>query len=137
MYPEVGVHQGDPLGLALQFFFGNSSFLSKLQSSDSDGTVLTYLDDVFLLGPPKKLISSFNSLKQSFTGIGLTIASNKCEFYCKDTVTSAQIPELLGIPIKSNGTMISNTIWSARFSAFIVQRLCSDKIFLVQSAGRA
>ena len=103
---EVDVHQGNPLGIALFSLAIHPIFFSKLQFSDSDVTALAYLDDVFLLGPPRKLISSFNSLKQSFTGIGLTIARNKCEFYCKDTVTSAQVPESLGIPIKSNGTMI-------------------------------
>ena len=102
---EVGVHQDDPLGPTL-FSLAIYPFLSKLQSSDSDVIVLAYLDNAFLLNPPRKLISTFNSLKQSFTGIGLTIACNRCEFYSKDTVTSTQIPELLGIPIKSNGTMI-------------------------------
>ena len=48
---QEGVHQGDPLGPAL-FSIAMQPILEDLQSHNKEVTILTYLDDVYLLGSP-------------------------------------------------------------------------------------
>ena len=62
---QEGVHQGDPLGPVL-FATTIHPILSEIQNNIPEATLLAYLDDVFLLGSPDKVLVSFNMLKNLF-----------------------------------------------------------------------
>ena len=66
---EEGVHQEDPLGPVL-FATAIQPILSKLQGDWPEVCFLAYLDDVFLLGCPNKVLLAFDSLKSAFSEIG-------------------------------------------------------------------
>ena len=77
---QEGVHQGDPLGPVL-FATTIHPILSEMQNNIPEATLLAYLDDVFLLGSPDKVLAAFNMLKKSFSTINLSVSQTKCEVF--------------------------------------------------------
>ena len=96
---QQGVHQGDPLGLAL-FSIAIQPILAKVQELHSATQLLAYLDDVFVIGSHADFLLALNALKGSFSAIGLHISMKKCEQFGSTKISSLQRPE--GI----NGTTI-------------------------------
>ncbi len=105
--PE-GVHQGDPLGPAL-FSMAIHPHLSSLQSQHQQVIILAYLDDVFLLGTNKKVLTALSDLSSSLAEIKLKIAENKCEIYCPSQLVFQAIPASNTIPVVQEGTIILGT----------------------------
>ena len=103
---EEGVHQGDPLGPAL-FAIAIHQCLTNLQSSYSKIRVLSYLDDVFLMGDPDTVLDAFRSLRESFSKINLEIAKSKCEIF--SPADSILIPDSEGLPVSHNGSIFLGT----------------------------
>ena len=115
---EEGVHQGDPLGPAL-FAAAIHSILRDLQKKFPGVTILAYLDDVFLLGPPDRAIESFQALKKMFCSINLLVSDTKCEIFSPSGVINASS---IDVPVTCEGSVFLGTpIGSASF----VESSCS------------
>lgn len=112
---EVGVHQGDPLGPVL-FSIVIQKALTRIQKSHPDGTILAYLDDVFVCGPPGMCIQALADLKASFHEVGLSVCDHKClafsssvpENWPESIPHSSQGIDVLGVPIGTDSYIASN-----------------------------
>ena len=100
---QQGVHQGDLLDPAL-FSTTIHPTLLEIQKENPKIRILAYLDDVFLLGPPLKVVTALESLRAQFCTVHLEIANSKCEIYCSTTVPN-EISSLISIMVKSDGTL--------------------------------
>ena len=109
-----GVHQGDPLGSAL-FSMAFHPHLSSLQSQHQKVIVLAYLDDVFLLGTSKKVLTAPSDLSSSLANIGLKVAENKCEIYCPSQLVFQAIPASNTSPVAQEGIILGTPIGEGSF----------------------
>ena len=75
---QEGVHQGDPLGPSL-FAIAIQPLLFEVQKRHARVQTLAYLDDVFLIGPPKETVNAFQDLQSQFESAELHVSKQKCE----------------------------------------------------------
>ena len=119
-YSETGVKQGDPLG-PLLFAAGLQDILSSLHVQFPGVTVLAYLDDITIFGPPDKVALAYLFLKIDLALLGLGINRDKCQLFY-DSNKTPDLPEafagitpsttfikILGTPMGSDGEVIEDT----------------------------
>ena len=79
--------QGDPLG-PLLFAAGIQDILVRVREAFPGVTVLAYLDDITLFGPPELVAEAFVQLQQELMVLGLQVNQAKCQlFYNSDKTT--------------------------------------------------
>jgi hypothetical protein len=119
-YSETGVKQGDPLG-PLLFAAGLQDVLARLHVQVPGVTVLAYLDDIPIFGPPDQVALAFIWLKRKLSFLGLDINQDKCQLFY-DSNKTPDLPEafndiqpsttfikILGTPMGANGEVIDDT----------------------------
>jgi hypothetical protein len=79
-FSETGVKQGDPLG-PLLFAAGLQDILKSLHTRIPGVTVLAYLDDITIFGPPDQVAAAFEHLEHELALLGLVINPNKCQLF--------------------------------------------------------
>ena len=99
--PSQGVHQGDPLGPVL-YATTIHPILSEIQNNIPEVTLLAYLDDVFLLGSPDKVLAAFNMLKKSFSTINFSVSETKCEVFSPNVTHLTEFDE---VPVSHDGSI--------------------------------
>ena len=68
---------------------------------------LAYLDDVFLIGPPKETVNAFQDLQSQFESAELHVSKQKCEAYAMafpeewptEIAINASGIDILGTPV--------------------------------------
>ena len=76
--------------------------LSEIQNNVPEVILCAYLDAVFLLGNPDKVLAAFNMLKKSFSTINLSVSKTNCEIF------SPNVTPLTGfdrIPVSHDGSI--------------------------------
>ena len=82
-----------------------------------------YLDEVFILRLPDKIMSAFEDLKPSLSVLGLEISNSKCELYCPQSAGSVACEQFQSIPVLSHGFKILGVSFG-NFSS--IQTTCAD-----------
>lgn len=128
---QEGVHQGDPLGLAL-FSIVIHKILSDLLQRHSTVVVLAYLDDAFICGPSVLCMEAYQYLKIPLTNVGLVICERKCQAYSPSPQSRwlESIPlmclgmEILGTPVGADDYIILYCLSSAKMGQDLCEMLC-------------
>ena len=97
---EEGVHQEDPLG-PVPFATAIHPVLTKIQNP-TQVRLLTYLDDVFLLGWAKSVLAAFHDLNET-SAINLVIADKKCKIF--SPLSSTAVEGFNGVSVSCKGAL--------------------------------
>ena len=127
---EEGVHQGDPLGPVL-FSAALHPIVTVIQNNHPGITLLAYLDDVYVLGPPKDALAVLLDLKASLSEIGLEIKDEKCKLYFPTAPDnfSAGVPvskdgiDVLGSPVGNHDYVQSRCLAVANMGSSLCSKL--------------
>ena len=79
LYSCQGARQGDPLGTLLFCVGVDGVFRKALEGSQGSVRAMAYVDDLYLVGAPDKLLSVYTALVSEASKVGLTVASHKCK----------------------------------------------------------
>jgi hypothetical protein len=101
-YSTEGVRQGDPLGPAF-FALGIQDVLKQVQEEFPSVTVLAYLDDVTVTGPPSTLVHVARRFRNLVAECGLQMNMNKSVLCVPPEMTT---PNAAGLPIVKDGIEI-------------------------------
>ena len=149
-FSETGVKQGDPLG-PLLFAAGLQDVLTRLHSRLPGVTILAYLDDITLIGPPALVAAAFEWLVRELALLGLDINPNKCQLFYNQTYTPV-LPEefsriqpsttyikILGTPMGADGEIVEDIkLTMADYSKllpYILQLPASTAYILLKSCS--
>ena len=108
---QRGVQQGDPLGMTL-FCLGIAEALENVRTTNSNVDIISYADDIFLLGNPADIENCVNQLVPELEGCGLKLNNKKSSIWppltatqqallptIKDFQKSPSTLTILGIPV--------------------------------------
>jgi hypothetical protein len=101
---QSGVRQGDSAG-PLFFMLGLLPVLQQLRESWSSVKVLSYLDDIFVVGDVETLTNVFDEAVIALDKVGLNVNPKKCWIFTKESTLTEQRAELdrRGLTVLTDG----------------------------------
>jgi hypothetical protein len=135
-----GVRQGDSLGPVL-FMLAVLPVLEALRAAQPGATLLSYLDDLFLVGRPEDALAAYDDLAARLAGVGLTLNPGKCKLVSRtalDPETAAAFRDRGILELGPSADMLGSFIGpAAETHAFLAAKLAAfNGLLAAIDAGR-
>ena len=131
---SAGVPQGGPLSMQL-FCLALHPLLTKLhyQLQQTNGSVIAYADDVYLLGTPSEVQEAYQALSTVSPNIGLSINPTKCQVLALDTQTmqmATQMCQTLSLPSPADAiNILGSAVGTQAGELRIIQQIDETELF--------
>ena len=102
---QRGVAQGDNLSPFL-FALALAPALERVSNSHSDVVVVSYLDDITIVGPADKVKEAWQTLQSELSGLGLAVNYQKCKLLVKDHADIEEVAFETDIEVVEDGVRI-------------------------------
>ncbi|CAI7885163.1 unnamed protein product [Closterium sp. NIES-53] len=107
MHSEHGNHQGDPLSPFLYALTQRLALEPVLMEGDVQ--LWSYADDMYMLGPPDRVLHHFTEIVRRLSEMGLAVQSHKCLVYQTESFQLRDLEAFtsLGIEIARRGLTVT------------------------------